>query len=620
MAQNDIHEPELPGVKTYTKDIDDANETSADGEGSFFGVHLKKSIGKDKTMHSPQEIVETGTRLHQRDSILSNRDSVFDVSRAFDERTEIGTIVTDKRKKYLSLRGMFKNAFDEWYTNTGRNLSAMKIFQKEERPMIGAVEDRKDIVTQAGEHTKQIPHDDHKVVIEKLKTLEHDAERVTKKPFHITKRSSPQAPTWSHSDNDEIPPSPVIQTAPPSPVKPLERIEIPPDIPDTPMTTRVEGNTDRKVPYFIFPTKKEEGTPAEPPLSQMHAGREAVIEKEIESTVTPIQKEPAQLEPEDHIPLAQHETKHDELKKAGWSFLVDDDENENTKEETEGEPVQKGEPRLPVAPQPHVPTEDTFHGNSLGEIDYDIPLSKVSETKLHPQKIKPLVRGSDKRSLGILILIVVVIFSSLAGVFAALYFAKQETAVTVTQNEIITPSFFLADYNNHITFVENSFLFLTALHEAILNGEHGSAHIIPVALDKSLTVEERVATGRVFEILAPHADSAFIRTLEDTGMIGYITTTVNEPFIIVQSNAFDTAFAGMLNWEPYMSTDLTPLFGPELSGAAGHFIDATNQNRGVRILYDELGNEHIVYAFVNRNTIVITTSTEALATVLDNMQ
>jgi hypothetical protein len=130
-------------------------------------------------------------------------------------------------------------------------------------------------------------------------------------------------------------------------------------------------------------------------------------------------------------------------------------------------------------------------------------------------------------------------------------------------------------------------------------------------------------------ILKPDADETFIRTLHREHMFGGVHGSTRAPYLILKSTNFDVAFAGMLSWERAMSANLAPLFGEpvlktlvplrEASSTPARFVDALRANRSIRILYDELGNERIVYAFVNKELIVITTSWEALATLIERI-
>jgi hypothetical protein len=133
----------------------------------------------------------------------------------------------------------------------------------------------------------------------------------------------------------------------------------------------------------------------------------------------------------------------------------------------------------------------------------------------------------------------------------------------------------------------------------------------------------------VLTILAPHAPTSLLRALDTQILIGTISIETKEPYLILESKNFDASFPGMLTWESSMSQDLSPFFGTpvthSLIEARGgqvinpQFTDVLSENRSIRILYDETGKERIVYAFINRNRIYITTSTKALSQLIERI-
>jgi hypothetical protein len=84
----------------------------------------------------------------------------------------------------------------------------------------------------------------------------------------------------------------------------------------------------------------------------------------------------------------------------------------------------------------------------------------------------------------------------------------------------------------------------------------------------------------------------------------------------------------MLGWEEAMSADLAPLFGspvsssynPEVRTDTGtseaYFKDVIAVNKNARLLVDENGDDRIIYTFIDKNTVVITTTREALSEIV----
>jgi hypothetical protein len=147
--------------------------------------------------------------------------------------------------------------------------------------------------------------------------------------------------------------------------------------------------------------------------------------------------------------------------------------------------------------------------------------------------------------------------------------------------------------------------------------DHGNiAQYYPTVTETAVTVP--ATTDAIMRTLVWGTDGSFVRVLAPHMMFGSIRGETNQPFIILQSTNFDVAFAGLLAWETSMSGDLAPLFGEPVVG--GRFTDALASNRSIRILRDTDGVERLVYAFVNKDLIVITTTSEALAGIIERVQ
>lgn len=191
-------------------------------------------------------------------------------------------------------------------------------------------------------------------------------------------------------------------------------------------------------------------------------------------------------------------------------------------------------------------------------------------------------------------------------------FAPNETVVRET---ISTQKFFDVDSQTAIPFESGTKLFLETLTTEIVRAQSGVVQFYPTVPEgasvRPLTVEE------LFSSLSVNLDGKTLRALDNDFMLGSITTTKNEPFIVLRSYNFDVLFSGMLAWERTLYTDLTPLFGT-LPTTGLIFTDAVQDNKSIRILHDSEGNEILLYSFINQNTVVITTSSDVLAALISH--
>lgn len=620
MADRDIHEPELPGVRTLGKD--QAHDDDSLGI-SFMNTD------RDTRMRAPEK-----TALNEpTGSILTNKDDVFNVSNAYAGDTiETGTIVTDKRHSRLSVGGMLKAAVTEWWGNTSQSLEKIEdklgtSFTKPPRPTVADPETRKEVIEKAAQFTQQVPRDDHKVVIEKMKTLAHDAEQVTGRPYVIKQSGEEAAPAWGKPHIAE----PATPAHAPTPA--------PRNIP----TLDLRGSS-------IAPTVERR---IENHIDDFSSARRS----ETAHTTTPSQA-PRSV----NVPSTTGGPRSSQKRESGWSFFGSDDDDDSVAiapevnsmkraQTTEqkwmptsapthpearvaahapapaGLPIMHEEPvpetlkvAVPIpAPAPaHVPQRAPEP--IVREVSQSIPAQAPAPTPVvHSITRAHVAPQKPSRLVPALIFIVVLIVGAGGGIFAGRYVAKNRGADTELTAPVVVPALFAADRSVSIPLGMSRDDLMQALAGELAKQNSGITQLYPTFTDtQGNTVV--ATTEQILTVLSPRIDGRFSRALESTMMIGSVTANTEEPFIVLRAHDFDTAFAGMLDWEPFILEDLAPLFGPGNSAtAAERFTDALSQNRSIRILYTPAGEERLIYAFVSRDTIVITTSTSALSAILSRI-
>ena len=166
--------------------------------------------------------------------------------------------------------------------------------------------------------------------------------------------------------------------------------------------------------------------------------------------------------------------------------------------------------------------------------------------------------------------------------------------------------------------------------QAILTAaSHGSSTAeLYLASTTARTAATPASPTTILGTLGFNAPGAFIRSI--TGIV-FGRTLDAKPFIVMQVSDFNTAFAGMLGWEPNMSTDLSPLFGQPVTQSfdplanssstvrTAFFRDTVVNNQSARLLVDANNTDHIIYSFPNPHLLIIApdqvTLTEAMTLV-----
>ncbi len=604
-----------------------------------------------------------GARPIKRRSLLTNTDDVFDVGGAFGgSGVESGTIVTDKRHKSVDFGEAVTEAFSEWYSNLRNSFRGMQLLQKKEVETITPSENRKEVIKQAVETRRQVPHDDHAVVIERFKTLSHDAERLTGKPYLIKKDSEKK-----NAIHDDFP-TLVKKETPPSQPREYQTstVHTPAPIvkerPTLDLRTASVAPTIEQRSTSPLPRTMPAAVPGTPPITKPthHEVSRMVVPQHVkEKNVAPTVN--ADIRTTEHVLPTVPERIAPQKKStpdSGWSFLVKEDASETElkpeqstpteaiaheveyRRVVESKPAEKPiERELPPTPRVREPLE-VPPPHREKEVPLPLPVSpppvpqatEAKEFSVPTIASVPLpqnapVRSTQKKrallySIGI---ILIVLLGAGAGIGTAVYVMKRSD----TSETLVTPavaSFFSVDALVKIPFSVSQPILLNALKSAIESAPRGVTHIYMSTEDEIASAKNLPTTEAVLTVIAPHTTSRFLRGLDEVHMIGSVTTSQNEPFIVIRSDAFDSTFAGMLEWEPYMQTDLAPLFGtPEAVSESNTvtrspFVDALRENRSIRVLYDNAGNERMIYAFVNRTTVVITSSTEALSQIIGRIR
>ncbi len=145
----------------------------------------------------------------------------------------------------------------------------------------------------------------------------------------------------------------------------------------------------------------------------------------------------------------------------------------------------------------------------------------------------------------------------------------------------------------------------------------------------------RVTGSNFINKLGLNMPDTLKRSLTDRWMMGvYVTDESRDPFIILTTDFFQNTYAGMLKWEAVMPDELAVVFDykerAELANGTssissffnikGKFEDRVILNRDVREFRDEAGNLFLLYSFLNKDTLVISTSEAIIRTLIDKIE
>jgi hypothetical protein len=169
---------------------------------------------------------------------------------------------------------------------------------------------------------------------------------------------------------------------------------------------------------------------------------------------------------------------------------------------------------------------------------------------------------------------------------------------------------------------------------SLLSAERDNAGSLPLGTIKHLYLTANldgskflVGARDFLETIGADVRSPYLRSINQTFMLGFHVFNGSQPFLILKVGFFEGAFAGMLAWEGEMQDDLAPLFGQkadsifdeDITKGQPAFSDVVIKNKDTRVLKDSAGNIILLYSFVDRETLVITTREDTFIEIFTRM-
>jgi len=132
-----------------------------------------------------------------------------------------------------------------------------------------------------------------------------------------------------------------------------------------------------------------------------------------------------------------------------------------------------------------------------------------------------------------------------------------------------------------------------------------------------------IDTERFFTLLESKIPSTLLRSLDNSFLFGVHSFNGNQPFLILKTNFYENAVAGMYSWENDMAGEILPLFGIAVNGKSTlyekDFTDAVVKNKDVRMLADNVNQPLLLYYFKDKKTIIITTNEATLSELITRL-
>ncbi|MEK7635463.1 MAG: hypothetical protein AAB446_03475 [Patescibacteria group bacterium] len=190
------------------------------------------------------------------------------------------------------------------------------------------------------------------------------------------------------------------------------------------------------------------------------------------------------------------------------------------------------------------------------------------------------------------------------GIFAALYsfkFVKKEPVAQV----VITTEVIPYNHSVDLSGVTKENLGSKIAQITPANG----VSILRISTVGDATIRKAKDFFNLLDISLP---GALIRTLKDQYVVGVISQNNSvSTFLVITVNDFGSAFSSMLDWEVNMEKDLS-FFGVATSTDTFVWKDIIVKNKDTRDLVNKYNQAKIAYTFLDKNTILITSSLSAI--------
>lgn len=187
--------------------------------------------------------------------------------------------------------------------------------------------------------------------------------------------------------------------------------------------------------------------------------------------------------------------------------------------------------------------------------------------------------------------------------------------------EAKAPSFFFTEANAIIDvggLEEAAFLNHLATVRAETTLPLGSIRQLSASLQATTT--QWLTGGAFLSRVGGHVPDALIRVADNAFMLGVHVFDGNQPLVLLTVDPYEQAFSAMLEWEPYLLSDLSPFFrAPVLQVGTRRFTDEVFENKDIRVARDEKGRAVMLYSFLDRSTLLITTNEYTLREVVSRL-
>ncbi|MEN9614333.1 MAG: hypothetical protein RLZZ347_640 [Candidatus Parcubacteria bacterium] len=232
-------------------------------------------------------------------------------------------------------------------------------------------------------------------------------------------------------------------------------------------------------------------------------------------------------------------------------------------------------------------------------------------------QVEPTSNNSNKI---IVISISILLFLAAGSIIAYLFLGKStDTTTSIRVGTTQIKTIILADVQKEI---DTAIIDPTRFREVLINERKNTSLPLGKILTPFATKQEGQATVLVpvdqfMDMVGLRPGAQLSRSLDPEFMFGIHSYDGNQPFLILKTRSYGSAFTGMLEWEARLGDDLRDLFIdiPVGTSLPTTWSDNVFENKDIRVLRDGTKTK-LLYSLIDKNTIVITTNEQTFKEIL----
>ena len=294
------------------------------------------------------------------------------------------------------------------------------------------------------------------------------------------------------------------------------------------------------------------------------------------------------------------------------------------------------EPIVPSQTPPGMPLENpnsepqmrTFSNDLVEELrKHQGAAMKIAmmenEKKLKDQAI---LSNDPRQNMSFIVKGIIVVIAGIAIASTFFYYYKKNTTLPVSEIVKNPPSIVRSEELSTLNVSNMSASDIAvALSGAVSKSNVPTGMIGNIYITQGLSGSETRLTASMFlSALNTHTTVEFLHALTQEYMVGEYSYSGSNLFIVLRGAQHDAMLAGMLQWEPYLLTDLAPVFDVNVSGDRAYLLDnpvteVLIENHDTRAVLDSLKKPVIFYSFLDENTVLIAIDPKTLTEAVRRM-